>query len=120
MSEDKPSADYDRGAITPEGQARLDKYGSTLDAYNVESVCKRIADYPEILAAAARVLAERFRENAGTPVAPGCPAAADRAFWNRAADALTACADCKCGWLRDPSEPHAGYCPLASANGDAR
>ena len=31
---------------------------------------------------------------------------------------ITASADpkptCKCGWLRDPSEPHADYCPLAA------
>lgn len=51
------NADYDAGRITPEGRARLDKYGSTLDAGNVRLLCERIADYPEVLAAAAEVLA---------------------------------------------------------------
>lgn len=43
--------------MTPEGRARLEKYGSTVDTANVAIICQRIADYPEILAAAAEVLA---------------------------------------------------------------
>lgn len=50
------SVDYAAGRITPEGRARLDKFGSTLDAGNVRLLCERIADYPEVLAAAAKVL----------------------------------------------------------------
>lgn len=32
-------------------QARLDKYGSTLDRWNVNHVAARIADYPELIEA---------------------------------------------------------------------
>lgn len=39
------------GEITPEMQVRLDKYGSTLDKNNLETVIERIADYPEIISA---------------------------------------------------------------------
>lgn len=46
----------DADGITPEGRARLEKYGSTLDAHNVKHLCERIADYPEVLAAAAGAL----------------------------------------------------------------
>jgi hypothetical protein len=44
--------EYANNERTPEAQARLDKYGSSLDAHNVQSVIDRIADYPEIVAAA--------------------------------------------------------------------
>jgi hypothetical protein len=39
---------------------------------------------------ALREAADRFRKKAGPPVAPGCPAASERAFWLRAADVLAA------------------------------
>ena len=39
------------GEITPEGRARLEKYGSTLNTQNVRLLCERIADYPEVIAA---------------------------------------------------------------------
>ncbi len=63
---DSHSAGSDRTQITPLGRARMDKYGSTLDAYNVRQLCERIADYPEVLAAA---LAQIKTYN-GAPVSP--------------------------------------------------
>lgn len=86
-----PIEDSDREALA---QARLDKYGSTLDAYNVQHVIDRIADYPEIIEAA---------------IATRRPATGDT---------LTACTNCEgeefactaCGvrsdlvWSRGPDE----------------
>lgn len=37
--------------LSPEGEARLAKYGWTLDDQNVRLVAEQIADYPEIVAA---------------------------------------------------------------------
>jgi hypothetical protein len=39
------------GPLSPEGQARLEKYGSTLSDNSVRLVVERIADYPEVVAA---------------------------------------------------------------------
>lgn len=52
------TAEYAQFGTTPEGRARLDKYGSTLDASNVRRLCERIADYPEVLAAAGALLSD--------------------------------------------------------------
>lgn len=48
--------------MTPEAEARMAKYGSTLDAHNVQSVIDRIEDYPEIMEAAFAALQRRLFE----------------------------------------------------------
>ena len=48
-------SDFGGPPLSPEGQARLEKYGSTLDDANVKHVVERIEDYPEIIAAVSRL-----------------------------------------------------------------
>ena len=43
--------DFAPEPLSPEGQARLEKYGSTLTDDNVRLLVERIADYPEVIAA---------------------------------------------------------------------
>lgn len=57
--------DYSPGPLSPEGRARLEKYGSTLTDDNVRLLVERIADYPEVIAAV------RALDASGNPSSPG-------------------------------------------------
>lgn len=115
-----PIEDSDREALA---QARLDKYGSTLDAYNVQHVIDRIADYPEIIEAAIATRRPATGDTLTDSERDALRVAVDRdetgpGEWNDTNHLFAACTNCEgeefactaCGvrsdlvWSRGPDE----------------